>query len=163
MPWVLHDFDPVASFRRRILFLIRQFCQACKKFAFSLFWQLFQVVLLAIPRFKIEVTPDFVMIFGIVLDSGISHNKIDQSSSDLAKGGWRSGEELHKERGPEKLAGHCEGWSWSILDIVKDRPLWRWYQSKVYWLWLIGQWVVLSQSNGLSESRLRAMGSSFKT
>lgn len=154
--WVLHDFDPVASLRRRIHFFIRQCCQACKKFALSLFWQLFQVVLLAIPRkkgvdwlwrvFQNWSHSWFCDYFCDCAGLGDIPQQIDQSSSDLAKGGWRSGEELHTERGPEKLTGHCEGWYWSILDIVKDRPLWRWYQSKVYWLWLIDQWVQWSQS-----------------
>lgn len=138
------------------IFFIRQCCQACKKFALSLFWQLFQVVLLAIPRkkgvdwlwrvFQNWSHSWFCDYFCDCAGLGDIPQQIDQSSSDLAKGGWRSGEELHTERGPEKLTGHCEGWYWSILDIVKDRPLWRWYQSKVYWLWLIDQWVQWSQS-----------------
>lgn len=94
---MLHDFDPVASLRRRIHFLSDSAARRAKNSPCRFSGSCFKLFFWRFPAkkelidceewFKIEVTPDFVMIFVIVLDSGISHNKIDQSSSDLAKGG----------------------------------------------------------------------------
>ena len=166
--WVLHDFDPVASLRRRIHFFIRQCCQACKKFALSLFWQLFQVVLLAIPRkkgvdwlwrvFRNWSHSWFCDYFCDCAGLG----DIPQQSTKALLISLKAGED--QERSCIRNAALRNSQVIVKVDIGQYWTLWRIDHCEGdISPRSIGYDSLTNESNGLSQSRLRAMSSSFKT